>query len=146
MRWSRLQSALELGTRQQVTRLGLLFTMTCVLVALAVPPEQLSLLDPVSFWVCRTPHQRALAPGDTGLSFHRSTARIRGPSDLAPGRYRVVLSGPGPRFLSHPSVRGAGKRPACRLESHGPHRRPSGPRIRARAGTDRGVFPRSGLA
>lgn len=35
MRWPKLQSALELGTRQQVTRLGLLFTMTCVLVALA---------------------------------------------------------------------------------------------------------------
>ncbi len=33
--WSRLQNALDLGTRQQVTRLGLLFTMTCVLVALA---------------------------------------------------------------------------------------------------------------
>jgi uncharacterized protein (DUF58 family) len=33
--WSRLHSALDLGARQQVTRLGLLFTMTCVLVALA---------------------------------------------------------------------------------------------------------------
>jgi uncharacterized protein (DUF58 family) len=33
--WSRLQNALDLGTRQQVTRLGLLFTLTCVLVALA---------------------------------------------------------------------------------------------------------------
>jgi uncharacterized protein (DUF58 family) len=33
--WSRIRFALDLGTRQQVTRLGLLFTMTCVLVALA---------------------------------------------------------------------------------------------------------------
>jgi uncharacterized protein (DUF58 family) len=33
--WSRLHSALDLGARQQVTRLGLLFTMTCVFVALA---------------------------------------------------------------------------------------------------------------
>lgn len=33
--WSRLHSAMELGARQHVTRLGLLFTMTCVLVALA---------------------------------------------------------------------------------------------------------------
>jgi uncharacterized protein (DUF58 family) len=33
--WSRMHSPLELGMRQQVTRLGLLFTMTCLLVALA---------------------------------------------------------------------------------------------------------------
>src|SRR5689334_7666252 len=33
--WSRIHAALDLGTRTQVTRLGLLFTMTCVLVALA---------------------------------------------------------------------------------------------------------------
>jgi uncharacterized protein (DUF58 family) len=33
--WPWLRSALDHGTRQQVTRLGLLFTMTCVLVALA---------------------------------------------------------------------------------------------------------------
>lgn len=33
--WHWLRSALNHGTRQQVTRLGLLFTMTCVLVALA---------------------------------------------------------------------------------------------------------------
>src|SRR5262249_6449615 len=33
--WTRFQNALEISTRQQVTRLGLLFTMTCVLVALA---------------------------------------------------------------------------------------------------------------
>src|SRR5450755_3556508 len=32
--WSRLQSSLDIGMRQQVTRLGLLFTMACVLVAL----------------------------------------------------------------------------------------------------------------
>src|SRR5579863_4215085 len=33
--WPWLRSALEQGTRQQVTRLGLLFTLTCVLVSLA---------------------------------------------------------------------------------------------------------------
>jgi uncharacterized protein (DUF58 family) len=33
--WPRLHSALDHGARPQVTRLGLLFTMTCVLVALA---------------------------------------------------------------------------------------------------------------
>ena len=33
--WSRIHAALDLGTRTQVTRLGLLFTMSCVLVALA---------------------------------------------------------------------------------------------------------------
>jgi uncharacterized protein (DUF58 family) len=33
--WPWLRSALDHGTRQQVTRMGLLFTMTCVLVALA---------------------------------------------------------------------------------------------------------------
>lgn len=33
--WSRFHAALDLGTRQQVTRLGLLFTLTCLLVALA---------------------------------------------------------------------------------------------------------------
>lgn len=33
--WSRFHAALELGTRHQVTRLGLLFTLTWVLVALA---------------------------------------------------------------------------------------------------------------
>ena len=33
--WSRIHSALDLGARQQVTRLGLLFTMSSVLVALA---------------------------------------------------------------------------------------------------------------
>src|SRR5271155_4912799 len=33
--WSWLRTALDHGTRQQVTRMGLLFTMTCVLVALA---------------------------------------------------------------------------------------------------------------
>jgi uncharacterized protein (DUF58 family) len=32
--WSRLHSSLDLGMRQQVTRLGLLFTMACVIVAL----------------------------------------------------------------------------------------------------------------
>jgi len=33
--WPWLRSALDHGTRQQVTRLGLLFTLTCVLVSLA---------------------------------------------------------------------------------------------------------------
>ncbi len=33
--WPWLRNALDHGTRQQVTRMGLLFTMTCVLVALA---------------------------------------------------------------------------------------------------------------
>jgi uncharacterized protein (DUF58 family) len=33
--WPWLRSAIDHGTRQQVTRMGLLFTMTCVLVALA---------------------------------------------------------------------------------------------------------------
>jgi uncharacterized protein (DUF58 family) len=33
--WHWLRTALDHGTRQQVTRMGLLFTMTCVLVALA---------------------------------------------------------------------------------------------------------------
>src|ERR1700726_967651 len=33
-RWSVIQTALEIGSRQQVTRLGLLFTLTVVLVAL----------------------------------------------------------------------------------------------------------------
>ena len=33
--WPKFHGALEHGTRQQVTRLGLLFTMTCVLVSLA---------------------------------------------------------------------------------------------------------------
>lgn len=33
--WPWLRSALDQGTRQQVTRLGLLFTLTCVLVSLA---------------------------------------------------------------------------------------------------------------
>ncbi len=33
--WSRLHSPIDVGMRQQVTRLGLLFTMTCLLVALA---------------------------------------------------------------------------------------------------------------
>jgi uncharacterized protein (DUF58 family) len=33
--WPWLRTALDHGTRQQVTRMGLLFTMTCVLVALA---------------------------------------------------------------------------------------------------------------
>src|SRR5574340_26328 len=33
--WSRFHSSLEVGMRQQVTRLGLLFTMSCVIVALA---------------------------------------------------------------------------------------------------------------
>jgi len=32
--FSRLQSSLDLGMRQQVTRLGLLFTLACVIVAL----------------------------------------------------------------------------------------------------------------
>jgi uncharacterized protein (DUF58 family) len=34
-RWAKLHSALDSGTRQQVTRLGLLFTLTCLLMALA---------------------------------------------------------------------------------------------------------------
>jgi uncharacterized protein (DUF58 family) len=34
-RWPNFQSALDRGTRQQVTRLGLLFTLTCLLMALA---------------------------------------------------------------------------------------------------------------
>src|SRR5271165_4915601 len=34
-RWARLHAALDLGAKQQVTRLGLLFTLMCVLVALA---------------------------------------------------------------------------------------------------------------
>jgi uncharacterized protein (DUF58 family) len=34
-RWARLHSVLDLGVKQQVTRLGLLFTLMCVLVALA---------------------------------------------------------------------------------------------------------------
>jgi uncharacterized protein (DUF58 family) len=33
--WSRIASALDLGARQQITRAGLLFTATCLLVALA---------------------------------------------------------------------------------------------------------------
>ena len=33
--WPWLRTALDHGTRQQVTRLGLLFTLTCVLVSLA---------------------------------------------------------------------------------------------------------------
>ena len=33
--WPWLRSALDHGTRHQVTRLGLLFTLTCVLVSLA---------------------------------------------------------------------------------------------------------------
>ena len=33
--WSRLHSSLDLGVRQQVTRLGLVFTLACVIVALA---------------------------------------------------------------------------------------------------------------
>ena len=33
--WSRLQNTLDLGARQQVTRQGLIFFLTCLLVALA---------------------------------------------------------------------------------------------------------------
>src|SRR5689334_18681135 len=33
--WSKLHSSVDLGMRKQVTRLGLLFTMSCLLVALA---------------------------------------------------------------------------------------------------------------
>ena len=79
--WPWLRSALDHGTRQQVTRLGLLFTLTCVLVSLAAFVSANNLLFPDSGAVARhldgVGIYRPPVAGRTGTGFPLARAPVR---------------------------------------------------------------------